>query len=84
MLGALVPFVLLYPVFKLGGLGAGDIKLLAVVGSYLSYQKSISCLIASVLIGGIYALWKLCKGEKKLHMSIPIFLSAIYYMGGFS
>lgn len=84
MLGAFVPFVLLYPAFKLGGIGAGDIKLLAVVGSHLSYQSSVSCLIASVLTGGVYALWKLGKGERKLHMSIPIFLSSIFYTGGFN
>ena len=38
LLGMVLPIVLLYPVFVIGGMGAGDLKLFAVVGSYLGIK----------------------------------------------
>ncbi|NLL79750.1 MAG: prepilin peptidase [Clostridiales bacterium] len=82
--GMLLPAALLFPVFCLRGIGAGDIKLLGVVGSYLSYHASFSILAVSVLIGGIYALIQIIKGKRreKLHMSVPIMLSTLLWLEG--
>lgn len=85
ILGMILPFILLFPAFLYRGIGAGDIKLLGVVGSFLSYRASFSILAASVFLGGIYAVIRLIMGKrrKKLYMSIPIMLSTVFWLGGF-
>ncbi|MBO5292891.1 MAG: prepilin peptidase [Lachnospiraceae bacterium] len=82
--GMIVPVLILFPVFLCRGIGAGDIKLLSVVGSYLSYHASFSILAASVLLGGIYAMIQILRGKRseKLHMSIPIMLSTVIWLEG--
>lgn len=81
----LFPVVLLFPVFLCGGIGAGDVKLLAVIGSWLSYHTSIFVLAVSIILGGIYAIIHIFTGRRKekLHMSIPILLSMFLWLGGF-
>lgn len=83
--GMLLPIVLLFPAFLCGGIGAGDVKLLAVIGSWLSYHTSMLILAASIMFGGIYAIIHVFTGRRKekLHMSIPILLSTILCLGGF-
>lgn len=84
ILGMLPPVIFLFPAFLCRGIGAGDIKLLAVIGSWLSYDTSVSILAASIMLGGIYAVIHLftAKRKEKLHMSIPIFLSMLLWLGG--
>lgn len=55
----MVPVFLLYPLFVIGCLGAGDIKLLAVVGCFLSIEENIICLGLSFLIGAVFSLLKM-------------------------
>ncbi len=84
-LGMLLPCILFFPAFLCRGLGAGDIKLLSVVGSFVSYRASLSILSASIFLGGIYAVIHIIMGKrrKKLYMSIPILLSTMLWIGGF-
>lgn len=51
--------VLLYPLFKIGGLGAGDIKLYGVCGGYLSRDRFLYFFFISLLIAAIFSLIKL-------------------------
>ena len=44
LLSMAVPIVLLYPLFMIGGLGAGDIKLIAVAGCFLTIKETVLCL----------------------------------------
>jgi len=57
ILGALPLFVL----FFIGGMGAGDVKLLAAIGALKGYQFSLYTLFYSALVGGgmafIFILW---------------------------
>lgn len=55
LLGALVPLVL-FPLFMLRALGAGDIKLLMVLGLLLGPGNSFRLVIITVLLGGVGAL----------------------------
>lgn len=59
LLGMLILIVPLYPFFKLGALGAGDIKLFGVCAGYLSYDKILYFLFVSLLIAAIFSLIKL-------------------------
>jgi Flp pilus assembly protein protease CpaA len=47
---------LLYPMWIIGGIGAGDIKFLSVLAVFFSLSEFIYCLVVSFLIGGGFSL----------------------------
>lgn len=57
--GMILPVILLYPVFVIGGLGAGDLKLFAVAGSYLGIKGITISFIIAFIIGVIISLVKM-------------------------
>lgn len=59
--GMVLPVVLLYPAFMVGGLGAGDLKLFAVVGSYLGIKGVLISLIFAFVTGAIISLVKMIR-----------------------
>ena len=89
MLGIIFPIILLFPIFTIKGLGAGDVKLIAVIGSFLSiteYRAILILIIVSILIGGVQSIILMCvhrNYQPTIHFSIPILLSTIFYIGGF-
>lgn len=54
-----IPFMLLYPLFMVGGLGAGDIKLLAVMGCFFTLRQIVICLAVTFLIGAVFSFLKM-------------------------
>lgn len=54
--GMMVGFLLLLLPFYLGGLGAGDVKMLATIGALQGPQFTIRAFIFSALVGGVWAL----------------------------
>lgn len=52
-------FLLLYPLFKIGALGAGDIKVLMMAGSFLSVKDFLAVLAAAFVTGAVFSLAKL-------------------------
>lgn len=54
--GALVGFGCLLLPYLRGGMGAGDVKLMAGIGAWLGPLATCQVLIVSSLIGGVYAL----------------------------
>lgn len=59
LLGAFLPLIVLFPVFTIRGLGAGDLKLLSVAGIFFTIYKSIYCLIFTIFFGGVFAVCKM-------------------------
>ena len=59
--GILFPILLLYPLFKIGTIGAGDIKLLSVIGLYISFMESIYCMFLAFVIGAIFSILRMKK-----------------------
>lgn len=59
VISMIIPIIILYPLFMIGGLGAGDIKLLAAVGCFLTSRETITCLGISFLIGAALSLLKM-------------------------
>jgi len=57
LLGALFGFAALVIVYVMGGMGAGDVKLMAGVGAWLGLPLTSYVLIASSLAAGIVAVW---------------------------
>ena len=58
---AVVVIALFYPFFKIGGLGAGDIKLLGAAAGYLPPDKILPFLFCSLLITAVISLVKMWK-----------------------
>lgn len=55
----LLAFLLLYPLFKIGALGAGDIKVFIMIGSFVKIKDMIVVLVAAFVIGAVFSLVKL-------------------------
>lgn len=58
---AMLVMALLYPFFKIGGLGAGDVKLLGVTAGYLPFGKVLVFLFCSLLIAAMISVVKMWK-----------------------
>lgn len=59
--GILVGGGLLLLFYVLGGMGAGDVKLMAAVGGILGPLGAFNAFLYSALVGGLYALVVLCR-----------------------
>lgn len=56
---ALLTVCLLYPLFKIGTVGAGDIKLLGVTAGYLPFKKIFLFLFISLLVAAVISMLKM-------------------------
>lgn len=61
LLSAAGVLILLYPLFRIGGLGAGDVKLLSVCSGYFSVSQVFMFLFYSMLISAVFSLVSLLK-----------------------
>lgn len=65
--GALVGLLCLLPFYMSGGLGAGDVKLMAMCGAFLGPLQVAMASVASLLIGGLigvlWAFWQFAAGD---------------------
>ncbi len=62
MLGMVVGLLTLMPLYAVGGMGAGDVKLMAGIGAWLGWQITLYAFCVSVIVGAIMAvcmvLWR--------------------------
>lgn len=56
VLGLLVGFAVFLPLYALGGMAAGDVKLMAMVGSFLSPQSALWVAALSLIAGAMCAV----------------------------
>ena len=56
LLGGLLGLAIFFPFFALGGMGAGDVKLLSCLGAVLGPKDLISVALVGAVIGGVLAL----------------------------
>jgi prepilin peptidase CpaA len=56
LLGAAVGLGLLLPLYAIGGMGAGDVKLLAGVGAWVGCGVTFWAFVTSAVVGGVIAL----------------------------
>jgi len=73
ILGFLVGGGVLYvlAIFSKGGVGGGDIKLAAMIGFYLGWQKVLYALYLAALIGSIFGLLKIITNKATRKDPIP-------------
>lgn len=72
----LLAFLLMYPLFKIGALGAGDVKLLMMTGSFMGTGELFTVLVSAFVIGAVFSLAKLL-AEHNGRERIGYFLSYI-------
>lgn len=56
LLGTVVGLALLLPLYAVGGMGAGDVKLLAGVGAWVGASVTFYAFCLSAIVGGVLAL----------------------------
>jgi prepilin peptidase CpaA len=56
LLGTLIGLALLLPAYAVGGMGAGDVKLLAGVGAWVGGTNTFNAFCCSAIVGGVIAL----------------------------
>lgn len=74
------PVIVLYLLFLVGALGAGDIKLFSVVGGFVNFRVLIWCMIFAFILAAVYSLGKIlyCAVKEseyqfhKMHFSVAI------------
>lgn len=54
--GLLVGFVMMVPLYAIRAMGAGDVKLMAMIGTFLGVQDTFFAVIATFIVGGIAAI----------------------------
>ena len=59
--GVVFPVIIFYPLYKIGTIGAGDIKLLSVMGFYLSFIENLYCMFLAFVIAAVVALFVMKK-----------------------
>lgn len=76
-------FCLLYPVYKIGGLGAGDVKLFIMIGSFLPVKRLLYVMIVSFGIGALFSIGKLIseKNYKERWQYLHSYLSDVLRTG---
>jgi len=63
-LGLLIGFILLLFLYLLGGMGAGDVKLMAALGALVGWQNIWNIVLYSLVAGGLVAaVYLLLRGE---------------------
>lgn len=56
LLGTAIGLALLLPAYAIGGMGAGDVKLLAGVGAWIYASHTFSAFVVSAVIGALMAI----------------------------
>ena len=68
LVGTIVGLILLLPAYSIGGMGAGDVKLLAGVGAWIWGTATFYAFCVSAIFGGVIALvMVLCRRDWNHH-----------------
>ena len=59
LLGGVTGLVILMPFYLMGGMGAGDVKLMGVLGMHLGWLATLHVALISALVGGVWAIFLL-------------------------
>lgn len=55
-IGAAVGFAVFFPFFALGGMGGGDVKLMAALGAWIGWRDIVSTALYAAVAGGVLAV----------------------------
>ena len=54
--GIIFPVMVLFPLYKIGTIGAGDIKLLSMLGFYFSFMETLFCIFLAFVLGAVISM----------------------------
>lgn len=54
--GIVFPIAVLFPIYKIGVIGAGDIKLFSLLGFYFTFMETIFCIFTAFVIGAVISV----------------------------
>ena len=54
--GAVIGLALLIPLYAIGGMGAGDVKLLAGIGAWIGPMPTVGAFVTSAMVGAVIAV----------------------------
>ena len=54
--GIMVPVMVLFPLYKIGTIGAGDIKLLSMLGFYFNFMETLFCIFLAFVLGAVFSI----------------------------
>ena len=80
--------LIFFPVFRVGALGAGDIKCFAMLSFYLTFSQLIAAVFFTFIFAAIFSICRIIhdhsflSGKKKVHLALPIFLGVFISFGG--
>jgi prepilin peptidase CpaA len=78
---------LFFVLYVMGGMGAGDVKLLAAVGSFIGAERVLSAGLVAMLLGGLYAIAMMISYygiRTSLKQAATILKSCVLMPGSFS
>ena len=70
-LGALIGFAVFFVFFLMGGMGGGDVKLIAMIGAFVGWQAVLVTIILSAFCGAISGLTLILLGFKGRRDPVP-------------
>lgn len=90
---AVAVFLLLFPFFAGGVIGAGDVKCICMIGLYLEQKLYITSILSSFFIAALFSLFillqdliftksKALQRKHTIHLALPIFLGVLISTGG--
>ncbi len=91
-IGFVVPFLILFPLYRMGFCGAGDVKLMMLTGFYLGLEMLLYCLPAILVLSLIFIVAVGVAEKRKflqveIPFAVPVFLGVIppilFMQGGF-
>jgi prepilin peptidase CpaA len=65
--GMVVGLACLLPLYSVGGMGAGDVKLMAGVGAWLGASITFSAFCVSAVVGAVMAVWMVWRRKAFIH-----------------
>ncbi len=77
----LISFGLLFPVYKIGALGAGDVKLFLVTGSFVPLSKQFVLMGVSFAVGAVFSIAKMISEEnfkERMNYLFSYFVEVLY------
>lgn len=83
--GIFFPIIVLFPLYKIGVIGAGDIKLFSMLGFYFPFMESMFCIFISFLIGAFISVISFIRYENFLERMTYLFsyLKECFCLGKF-
>jgi prepilin peptidase CpaA len=67
LIGMFVGLACLLPLYSVGGMGAGDVKLMAGVGAWLGASITFSAFCVSTVVGAAMAIWMVWRRDSFIH-----------------